>query len=385
MTMLTLKRLWILLRTEIKAWRHDPITALGGLIPALFILLAFGFLFGGRLTFKIAVVNHDIGPYGALLRRSFDELLSPFGTPYYDVVPLAGEDAAVAEAAALEALRGHELDGVWIVPADFSERLAAGAASLANPGLEMHFSNYNDDRAKNHRIYAAEILWHFYHQLGQPGPPLTLAETYPRAQFVEWFPVITVGVALLSFMLGGMINVFTLTRKEQVSGVTLEFGLAPRSLAWVLLPKTLLALFMGLVSGTILLGVVYLWVGAWPGWFLPAVWLLAGLVILFWVPPTLLFGFRAEHFAGAIVTILTGLTTFFAAGGLASARYNRESVPWFSWLFPNLYAVDPMRDLVLFHAWPADWTQALLILSGFAAVSLVLGLGLAARRLRRLG
>lgn len=369
-----MKRFWILLSTELRAWRHDPITAMGGFIPPLFILIAFGLLFGGRLSFQVAVVNYDAGLYGEQLRALFDEVLSPFGTPYYDAHDLA-------EAEAFEQLHSHRIDGVWVIPPDFSQRLEAGD----HPLIEMHFSNYNDDRAKNHRIYAAEILWRFYEQIGLPGPPLELAETYPRPEMIEWFPVIAVGVALLSFMLGGMMNIFMLTHKEQVAGLTLEFGLAPRSLAWVLGPKVLLALLMGLATGTVLLGVVYLWVGAWPGQFLPAVWLLAALIILFWVPPTLLFGMRAAYFAGAIGTILTGLTAFFAAGGLASARYNRESVPWFSWIFPNIYAVDPMRDLVLSRTWPADWTSAVLILSAFAAVSLALGLGLAARQLRRLG
>jgi hypothetical protein len=367
-----IRRFWILIRTELKAWARDPITALGGLIPPLFILMAFSALFGGRLTFKLAVVSYDPGPYGAMLRETFDEVLSPFGTPYYDVMD-------VPAATAFDALYAHRIDGVWLVPADFSERAAAGN----RPTIEMHFSNYNDDRAKNHRIYAAEILWRFYEKAGMPGPPLALAETYPRDEMVEWFPVIAVGVALLSFMLGGMMNVFMLTRKEHVAGVTVEFGLAPRALAWVLGPKTLLALVTGLATGTVMLGVVALWAGAWPGRFLPAVWLLAGLVILFWVPPTLLFGFRAEHFAGAIATILTGLTTFFAAGGLASVRYNRASVPWFSWLFPNIYAVDPMRDLVLFHEWPADWAPALFILAAFAVASLGVGMLLAGRQLRR--
>lgn len=369
-----MKRFWVLLSTELKAWRHDPITALGGFIPPLFILIAFGLLFGGRLTFKVALVNHDAGPYGQRLREVFDQVVSPFGTPYYDLLDLP-------EAEAFAQFHDHGIDGVWILPRDFSQRLAAGD----RPRIEMHFSNYNDDRAKNHRLYAAEILWHFYGEVGLPGPPLALAETYPRPEMIEWFPVIAVGVALLSFMLGGMMNVFMLTRKEQVSGVTVEFGLAPRSLAWVLLPKVLLALVAGLVTGTVLLAVIYLWVGAWPGRLLPAVWLLAGLIILFWVPPTLLFGLRAAHFAGAIGTILTGLTTFFAAGGLASVRYNQASVPWFSWVFPNTYAVDPMRDLVLSRTWPADWGRAVLILAAFAATSLALGLGLAVRQLRRLG
>lgn len=48
-------------------------------------------------------------------------------------------------------------------------------------------------------------------------------------------------------------------------------------------------------------------------------------------------------------------------------------------------SVDPLRDLLLFHTWPADWTPVLLTLMGFAALSLIVGLALAARQLRRLG
>jgi ABC-type multidrug transport system permease subunit len=374
-----MKRFWVLLLTELKAWRGDPITAMGGFIPPLFMLIAFGLLFGGRLAFKVAVLNYDSGPYGAVLSETFDEVMSPFGTPYYDAFDLP-EDEAWAE------YHAHRLDGLWIIPADFSERVMAGQ----NPQVDMYFSNYNDDRAKNHRIYSAEILWRFYEVIGQPEPPLALAEVYPRSQMIEWFPVIAVGLALLSFMLGGMVNVFMLTHKEQVSGLTLEFGLAPRSLLWILLPKTILALVMGLATGTVFLFILFLWLGAWPGHLLWAVWLLAGLVLLFWIPLTLLLGLGSarisgQYFAGVIATILTGMTVFFIGGGLSMVRFNRENVPWFSWLFPNTYAVDPLRDLVLFHAWPADWTATLITLAGFAALSLVLGLGLAARRLRRLG
>lgn len=98
---------------------------------------------------------------------------------------------------------------------------------------------------------------------------------------------------------------------------------------------------MGLLTGTAFLGILSLWPGVWPGRYLPAAWLLAGLVILFWVGPALLVGMRAQYFAGMIATILTGLTLFFVGGGLGLVRANWEAVPWFSRLFPNVYAVDP--------------------------------------------
>lgn len=112
--------------------------------------------------------------------------------------------------------------------------------------------------------------------------------------------------------------------------------------------------------------------------------MLCGLVALFWVPPALMVGMRARYFAGMIAMILTGLTVFFVAGGLAMVRSNWDAVPWFSRLFPNLYAVDPLRDLILFGAWPVDWGATVLKLVGFAALSLAFGWRLAARQMRRL-
>jgi hypothetical protein len=369
-----MKRFWILFSTELKAWRHDPVSAMGGFIPTTFILLAFGLLFGGRLTFKIGMVNLDEGHYGAILRETFDEVLSPFGTPYYDVVDMSADDT-------WQAYDRFAIDGVWVVPRDFSERIT----SHDEPVVEMHFSNYNDDRAKNHRIYASEIMWRFYEKIGYPDPPLALTETYPLPEMVAWFPVIAVGVALLGFIIGGMMNVFMLTYKEQTNKITIEFGLMPRSLVWVLLSKTTLALIMGLATGTALLGIIYLWLGVWPGKYLWAVWLLAGLVILFWVPITLAFGLRSNYFPGAIATMLTALTTFFVSGGLSLVRPFVDEVLWFSWLFPNVYAVDPLRDLILFDTWPVDWTATLIKLSAFVIVGTILGWGLATRQLRRLG
>lgn len=76
---------------------------------------------------------------------------------YYEVLDLSPEEAH-------RGYTGRHIDSLWIIPSDFSTRLAAGE----NPTLEMYFSNYNDDRAKNHRIYSSEVLWLFYEKLGLP-------------------------------------------------------------------------------------------------------------------------------------------------------------------------------------------------------------------------
>lgn len=370
-----MKRFWILLSTEFKAWRQEPITALGGFIPATVLLIAFGVLFGGRLALKVAVLNHDTGPHGAILAETIREELSPFGTPYHEVVNLSEETA-------WQAYESLGIDGVWVIPDDFSQRLQSGLA----PTVDMYFGNYIDDRAKNHRIYAAEILWAFYEKIGQERPPLALAEEYPRNDMVGWFPIIAVGVVLLSATLGGMFNMFMLTHKEHAARLTLEFGLAPRSLGWIFVPKMLLALVMGLVTGALFLGALAILLGVWPAGHLWAVGLLAGLVILFWTSAALLMGLRLRNYmAGAIASILSAVTVFFIGGGLSIIRGREHQVLWVAWLFPNTYAVDPLRDLVLFGSWPVDWTPTLLRLGAFGALALVCCTGLAAHQLRRLG
>jgi len=369
-----MRRLWLLFRSELVVWRRDPITALGGVLPPALILIAFSLLFGGRLSFKIAVVNQDEGPYGSILRETFDEVISPLNdVPYYAVFDLSERDAHIAYE------RG-EMDGIWVIPPDFSERVVA----QEDPHIEMWFNNYNDDRAKNHRIYASEIVWAFYERIGLEAP-FGLAETYPREEMVDWVSVIAVGVALLSATLGSIFNMYALTYKEQVEGLILEFGLAPRSLLWVWMPKIILALLFGWGSGTIFLIVIRFWLGYWPGRLLPAALFLMGLVSLFWIGFAVVIGIRSRNYmAGALGVVLTAIIIYFIGGGMSLVRFRSEDVLKIAWLFPNTHAIDPLRDLVLFQTWPADWNPTILILSGFAFLSIIAGVSVSSRQLRRL-
>ena len=370
-----MRRLWILFKTEFNAWKYDPITALGGVIPCLFILIAFALLFGGRLSFKVAVVNYDQGEYGQILVDTFDEVISPLDqAPYYTIQKMD-------EVQAWQAFEEYRIEGIWVIPEDFSNRLEAGD----HPELDMYFMNYNDDRAKNHRIYSAEVLWQFYHNIDQPGPPLAMSEEYPLPEMVDWLSIISIGIVLLSVTLGGMFNMFILTYKEQLNKITLEYGLSPRSLAWVLLPKTFLALLFGLVTGTLFLIIIRVWLGFWPGGYLWAVWLLAGLVALFWIQVALVFGLVASNYmAGAVGAVLGAMIIFFIGGGLSMVRAHKDAVIWIAWLFPNTYAVDPIRDLVLFNTWPVDFWQVLITLIAFAGAALLIGSAFSVRKLRRL-
>jgi ABC-type multidrug transport system permease subunit len=65
-------------------------------------------------------------------------------------------------------------------------------------------------------------------------------------------------------------------------------------------------------------------------------------------------------------------------------RAHKDAVTWIARFFPNTYAVDPLRDLVLFNTWPVDFWQVTLILIGFASLAILLGAAFAKRSLRRI-
>ena len=66
-------------------------------------------------------------------------------------------------------------------------------------------------------------------------------------------------------------------------------------------------------------------------------------------------------------------------------RAHKDAVTWIAWMFPNTYAVDPIRDLVLFNTWPMDFERILFTLLGFAAAALLVGSVFSVQKLRRLG
>ena len=115
-------------------------------------------------------------------------------------------------------------------------------------------------------------------------------------------------------------------------------------------------------------------------------WLLAGLVAIFWIQVALAFGLVARNYmAGAIGSVLGAMIIFFIGGGLSMVRAHQDAVTWIAWMFPNTYAVDPIRDLVLFNIWPVDFWQVLGILLIFAGFALFVGTKISVRKLRRLG
>ena len=110
------------------------------------------------------------------------------------------------------------------------------------------------------------------------------------------------------------------------------------------------------------------------------------MVSLFWTSLAMLVAFRArEFFPGMVSLMLSGIVVFFFGGGLALVRPNLDAMIPLVRLFPNPWVVDPVRDLVLFGIWPADYSRAVAVAGGLALLAVAGGWFFAARGLRHLG
>ena len=128
---------------------------------------------------------------------------------------------------------------------------------------------------------------------------------------------------------------FIMTFEAQTGKPSLKLGLSPRSLAWVLVPKTLLVLTIGLVTGTFFLEIIRLWQGFWPDGYIWADWLLAGFVIVFWNQVALAVGLIAHNYmAGAVESVQVAMIIFFIGGGLSMVRAHRMPLPGSPGCFP---------------------------------------------------
>ena len=61
-------------------------------------------------------------------------------------------------------------------------------------------------------------------------------------------------------------------------------------------------------------------------------------------------------------------------------RKNEANIPRFSWLITNTYAVDALRDFILFNTFRLISVRTFLILAGIAVTA---GIGIASKQLRR--
>ncbi len=314
-------------------FRADPKSLAAGIIAPTIILIIFALTFGDFNPLKLAWVNEDSGPYGAMLEEAVFSQISPLGDrPYF-------EEFAAGYEQAMELYNQGKVNGVIVVGEDFSSALSGGGSA----SVDYIFNNYNTDMAKNLRLYLDEGILAFY-RAEDPGVQIEVEERLNVETQLPWFDIIAVAVFLLAFLLGSMFNMLYLFYKEKVDETLCEYRLSPNGIWASLLARVLVALLAGTITALVNAALVYVISGVNIAAFLPGIFpplLVLGVTYVFFAEIVALL---SNSFSGAAVfTMASTVVLWFLSGATASIKYSTGILRAIALAIPNTYGLSRIR------------------------------------------
>ena len=314
-------------------FRADPKSLAAGIIAPTIILIIFALTFGDFNPLKLAWVNEDRGPYGAMLEAAVFSQISPLGDrPYF-------EELAAGYEPAMELYNQGKVNGVIVVGEDFSSALSGGGSA----SIDYIFNNYNTDMAKNLRLYLDEGILAFY-RAEDPGVQIEVEERLNVEAQLPWFDIIAVAVFLLAFLLGSMFNMLYLFYKEKVDETLCEYRLSPNGIWASLLARVLVALLAGTITALVNAALAYVISGVNIAAFLPGIiptLLVLGVTYVFFAEIAALL---SDSFSGAAVfTMASTVVLWFLSGATASIKYSTGILRAIALAIPNTYGLSRIR------------------------------------------
>ena len=314
-------------------FRADPKSLAAGIIAPTIILIIFALTFGDFNPLKLAWVNEDRGPYGAMLEEAVFSQISPLGDrPYL-------EEFAADYEQAMKLYNQGKVNGVIVVGEDFSSALSGGGSA----SIDYIFNNYNTDMAKNLRLYLDEGILAFY-RAADPGVRIEVEERLNVETQLPWFDIIAVAVFLLAFLLGSMFNMLYLFYKEKVDETLCEYRLSPNGIWASLLARVLVALLAGTITALVNAALAYVISGVNIAAFLPGIiptLLVLGVTYVFFAEIAALL---SDSFSGAAVfTMASTVVLWFLSGATASIKYSTGILRAIALAIPNTYGLSRIR------------------------------------------
>ena len=314
-------------------FKADPKSLAAGIIAPTIILIIFALTFGDFNPLKLAWVNEDRGPYGAMLEEAVFSQISPLGDrPYF-------EEFAAGYEQAMELYNQGKVNGVIVVGEDFSSALSGGGSA----SIDYIFNNYNTDMAKNLRLYLDEGILAFY-RAEDPGVQIEVEERLNVEAQLPWFDIIAVAVFLLAFLLGSMFNMLYLFYKEKVDETLCEYRLSLNGIWASLLARVLVALLAGTITALVNAALAYVISGVNIAAFLPGIiptLLVLGVTYVFFAEIAALL---SDSFSGAAVfTMASTVVLWFLSGATASIKYSTGILRAIALAIPNTYGLSRIR------------------------------------------
>jgi ABC-2 type transport system permease protein len=333
-----LRRIRALVLKESRQTLRDPSSLAIGVVLPLILILLFGY--GLSLDVKnvpIAVVIESPTPEAVELAAGFKL------SPYFH--PVVTRSMPPAQRLLLE----HRVDGIVLIPADFSSRFAAGDAQVQ---LIVHGGDANRARITEGYVQGVVGAWAARLAAQGQGSPIQGVNVQPRLWFNEandssYFLVPGL-VVLVMTLIGGLLTAMVMAR-EWERGTLESLLVTPVRTEEILLGKTLpyfvLALFgfgLCVLSAKFLFhvplrGSVWVLLGASMLYVLIALGI--GLLISSWV--------KNQLVASQLTMLVTFMPAFMLSGFLFDLRSMPTVVRLITYALPARYYVALLQSVFL--------------------------------------
>ena len=358
-----LRSIWVIFRKDLSVWSRNRLNIAVSILPVLTILLVNGLGSVAVGRSPVALVTLDHGPKGQEMQQIFHQA---------NVFQIT--DATPQQAQAL--LANLEVVAVITIPANFTQRVAANAASP----VEVTVNNLNLDFTNDIRRAVPAVITQFYQAQGSQSPiKVTLHEQDLRQRDVSLFQYNVVPMLVLLLMVSSLINSSTATAREWETRTIKELLLAPVARSAIIIGKIL----AGLIA-TFLLGLLVFSMSAALDWTRPAGWQwvtslgVLALIALLGTGLGVAFGAAVQRMqAVAPFSILLAFYLFFLAGGIGILAFDPTWLQNIAAYNPLAYGVHALSQAVFYRS--SDLLGRDLLVLGLSALAALL-LGVLAMR-----
>jgi ABC-2 type transport system permease protein len=360
---------------EIRKFLRSPALMMVATVFPLVQLIVLGNAFGGKIRdARVAIVDQDHGPQALRIREAFDSVRANIRTfvPYY----YDNDKDAVTD------LRNGKLEGVVVIPPQFSRRVYAGE----DPQLGLVVDNSDQFMSSAIESKLLELTQALNTPVVEPRVvqqiALEIVELYPYIEYMKYLLPGSIALAMfVSVMIGGGM----LYIDDKARGIHEGYLVTPITKSELVGGLIVAGAIKAIVSGIVITVIGSLLAGIGGSFDPRTTLLLLGMIVctsLAFNTMMFLLMVRVEDplVPRAIFGVLNTLL-FFPSGSIYPIRAFPKWLQAIAVVDPFTYAVHGFKSLLLKSAGIAAVWQDLVFLTVFAIVCFVIATPLFKRNL----
>jgi ABC-2 type transport system permease protein len=347
---------------ELRKFLRSPALMMVATVFPLVQLVVLGNAFGGKIRdARVAIVDQDHGPQALRIRQAFDAVqanVRTFAPIYYD-----NDKDAVTD------LRNGKLDGVVVIPPQFSRRVYAGE----QPKLGLVVDNSDNFMSSSLETKLAELTQALNTPVVEPRMvqqiALEIVELYPYIEYMKYLLPGSIALAMfVSVMIGGGM----LYIDDKARGIHEGYLVTPITKSELVLGLNMAGAIKAFVSGVVITLIGSLIAGV-SGAFNPirAFWLGMMIIATSLAFNTMMFLLMVRVEDPLVPRAMFGVLNtllFFPSGSIYPIRAFPKWLQAIAIVDPFSYAVHGFKALLLKEAGFAAIWQDLTYLTIFAVI-----------------